>query len=267
MRRLRSLLFLISVLAVPVIARHETGVCGTTAETANERLFLHRQSVRARSRALGLPRPLAATTLSAARDIGDIAIVEDTDGVVARENEFNLDLKTLQFTPAVPDASRYRYAVVDVDYDATAAASGTPLAALDDDDSRAVPLPFAFPFFGASYTQVFVNSDGNLTFTVGDAASSDRSLGRMTSGPPRISPLFDDLDPSRTAGGVGVLSDRTRVVVSWVGVPEWQTSGIGSPQTFQVKLYPDGRIEFSYSGIHAGSAVTGIAPGGLQGGT
>src|SRR5262249_17500161 len=144
---------------------------------------------------------------------------------------------------------------------------GTPLAALDDDDTRAVTLPFAFPFFGATYTQVFVNSDGNLTFTAGDAASTDRSLGRMTAGPPRISPLFDDLDPALTPGGVRVFADKTRVVVSWVSVPEWEAAGIGPRQTFQVRFYPDGRVEFSYSGINATSAVVGIAPGNLLGST
>ena len=45
-----------------------------------------------------------------------------------------------------------------------------------------------------------MNSDGNLTFTAADNASTDRSLGRMTAGPPRISPLFDDLDPAADRG-------------------------------------------------------------------
>jgi hypothetical protein len=43
---------------------------------------------------------------------------------------------------------------------------------------------------------VYVNSDGNLTFATPDHASTDRSLSRVTAGPPRISPLFDDLDPA-----------------------------------------------------------------------
>ena len=128
-------------------------------------------------------------------------------------------------------------------------------------------LPFAFPFFGAAYNQVYVNSDGNLTFTVGDFASTDRSLGRMTAGPPRISPLFDDLNPAQTAGGVRVFADSSRVVVSWVNVPEYAQYGTGPLQTFQVRLYPDGRVQFSYNGIDASSAVVGIAPGNLKGST
>jgi hypothetical protein len=255
---MRVALLLLAFLAAPVFARREPTLCGTTAETANERLFLHRQAVRK-----GM-RPRAVASPSANRDTGNIAIIEDTDGIVARQNEFNLDLKTLSFTPS---ASRYTYAVTDGGYDPAAASAGALLGALDDDDSRLVPLPFTFPFFGVGYREVYVNSDGNLTFTVADHASADRSLGRMTAGPPRIAPLFDDLNPAQTAGGVRVLSEASRVVVSWVAVPEWVASGSGSRQTFQAKLYPDGRIEFSYNGLTPSSAVVGIAPGRLKGPT
>jgi uncharacterized protein (TIGR03437 family) len=54
-------------------------------------------------------------------------------------------------------------------------------------------------------------------------------------------------------------------VVSWPGVPEWTETGYGAAQTFQVRLYPDGRIEYAYSGITTNEAVVGIAPGSLKG--
>ena len=135
---------------------------------------------------------------------------------------------------------------------------GSPVVALGDDDSRQFTLPFAFPFYGATYRQVFLNSDGNLTFTAAEIASSSRSVGRMTGGPPRISPLFDDLDPSQSGGSVRFFADASHVVFSWVNVPEY---GPGAPQTFQVRLYVDGSIQFSYSGVNPTSAVVGIAPG------
>jgi len=211
---------------------------------------------------------MAAATASANSDIGNIAVIQDTGGVVERMNQFDLGNNTLTFTPAAPNAVQYSYSVAQNGYDSAAASQGTPLAALDDDDTRLVSLPFAFPFFGATYNQVFVNSDGNLTFTVGDSASTDRSLGRTTAGPPRISPLFDDLNPAQTAGGVRVFADSTRVVVSWVNVAGIRAGRHGTPQTFQVRLYPDGRIQFSYAaGISPSSAVVGIAPGNLQGST
>jgi uncharacterized protein (TIGR03437 family) len=242
---------LVLCVAATLWARHEDKLCGTTPQTPVERLFLHRARKVTRVRASN-------------RDSGNIAVVEDTGGIVARQNEFNLEGKTLRFTPA---GAAYSYTVVDGGYDAAAASQGAPLAALDDDDSRLVTLPFAFPFFGASYREVNVNSDGNLTFAAPDGASTDRSLGRMTAGPPRIAALFDDLDPSQTAGGVRVLAENGRVVVSWSAVPEWTASGAGQRQTFQAKLYPDGRVEFAYNGVVPASAVVGIAPGALKGGT
>jgi uncharacterized protein (TIGR03437 family) len=265
MRRFSTFWLIVFFVAAPVWPRHDAAGCGTTRENSTEALFLHRQAVRARR---SRPRPMAAAAAASGnRDIGDIAIMEDADGVVERINQFNLDNNTVNFTPSAAGAAHYGYTVAAGGYDAGAAAQGSTLAALDDDDSRLVALPFGFPFFGATYNQAYVNSDGNLTFTAGDNASTARSLGRMTSGPPRISPLFDDLDPSQTTGGVRVLADANRVAISWVSVPEWEASGIGPRQTFQVKLYPDGRIAFSYSGATPASAVVGIAPGNLPGGT
>jgi len=268
MRRVGPLSLILACLVAPLSARHDVSACGTTRETPNETLFLHRQSLRAR--AARLLRPMAApadATPAANRDIGNIAVIEDTGGVVERLNQFNLDNNTLTFTPTAPKAAQYRYSVAQQGYDSGAASQGTPLAALDDDDTRLVGLPFAFPFFGVTYNQVWVNSDGNLTFTVGDFASTDRSLGRMTAGPPRISPLFEDLNPAQTAGGVRVFADSSHVVVSWVNVPEYSAYGTGALQTFQVKLYPDGTVQFSYNGINSSGAVVGIAPGNLQGST
>ena len=161
MRPLGSVCLIALCLAAPVVAHHAVSFCGTTAETAKERLFLHRQSVRRRA---GL-RPMAATAAappSINHDAGNIAIIEDSDGVVSRPNQFNLDQKTLLFTPSGTNAAQYRYSVSEQGYD-SAAAQGKPLAALDDDDYRAIDLPFSFPFFGAAYNRAYVNSDGNLT--------------------------------------------------------------------------------------------------------
>src|SRR5882724_8722835 len=105
MRRLGSLLLLFSAIAS---ARQDAPGCGSTRDTAAEQLFLHRQAARARR---SRPAPLASTLAPADRDIGNIAIIEDSGGVVEKLNQFNLDGSTLTFTPVTPDASRYRYAV------------------------------------------------------------------------------------------------------------------------------------------------------------
>src|SRR5437879_3980692 len=90
--------------------------------------------------------------------------------------------------------------------------------------------------------------------------SVTQDIGRLAGGAPRIGVLLADLDPSRTAGlgGVRVRPEAARLVVSWDRVPLYSDFGTGARQTFQVRLYPDGRIEFAYNGISLDSGVVGI---------
>lgn len=254
-------------------ARQDELVCGTTREKWKEELHLHRQASRIRrgpamrrqSEGVAPGRAGIAPAPAVTKDAGDIVLLEDADGVIARRNEFNLDRTTLTFWAMTPGAERYRFGVGENSYDFAAAAAGTRIEGLTDDDTRMFTLPFRFPFFGAMYESVYVNSDGNLTFGAGDTSSSARSLGRMTAGSPRISGLFRDLDPSMSKDGVRVLSTADRFVVSWAAVPEYREQGIGPLQTFQIRLFPNGRIEFAYAGIDTTGAVVGIAPGNLKG--
>ena len=265
MRRFGFPGFLVVLAALPLVARHGEVGCGTGDSTPAEVMFRHRQAVRARAvrpRLLAAPAPAASTN----RDIGNVAVIEAGDGVVETINQFDLDQATLTFTPS--GTARYRYTYSGPGYDGSAASQGSPVVALGDDDSRQFTLPFPFRFYGVAYTSVFLNSDGNLTFTAAESASSNRSLGRMTGGPPRISPLFDDLDPTQSPGGVRFYADASHVVFSWVGVPEYSQYGVGKAQTFQVRLYVDGSIQFSYSGVTSDvAAVVGIAPGTAAPGT
>lgn len=242
--------------------RQETRSCGTYADKWREEVHLHRQAVRSGSKRL---RAASAERSAVRSDVGNIALLDDTDGVVARRNLFDLNGRTLSFLPTSTAAVRYRFELGANTYDQNSALAGTPLNGLGDDDSREVQIPFSFPFYGAQYRSVWINSDGNLSFNLGDAGITDRSLGRLTSGPPRIAALFRDLDPTRSSTGARVTSEGSRFVVSWVGVPEYQEAGTGVPQTFQLRLYPGGRIEFAYSDVHTEEAITGIGPGGLQG--
>lgn len=257
MRRPLHVALLLAAAGAFAFAHHGAGECATTRETSVETMFRHRQMLRMRT-------AQARRTPVVHRDIGDIAVIDDAGGVVERQNQFNLDAHTLTFTPATVNASQYRYSV-----GASAPAPtqlGTALAGLGDDDSRLVDLPFSFPFFGVNYSRVYVNSDGNLTFGAGDDVSTQRSLGRMTAGPPRISPLFDDLNPGQ-AGSVRVVSQPAFFAVIWSAVPEYSDSGTGALQNFQVTLRLDGSIHFAYFGVNPSSAVVGISPGALAPGT
>src|SRR5258706_961364 len=247
------------------VARQIKVICGTDRERRNEELPVHRQAVLARrATQLQATGTQGSGKRFTGQDIGNVAIIEDSDGVVAKRNPFNLDQKTLTFTPTTSSPSAYKFGLTGDAYDAAAASKGH-LVKLGDDDSQSEPIPFPFAFFGHTYQSIYINSDGNLTFNAGDNASTDRSLGRMVAGEPRVSPLFRDLDPSKASKGVTVTSDATRFVVSWVQVPEYSDFGTAALQTFQMRIYPDGRIQFAYNGINTSGAIVGIAPGNFQG--
>jgi hypothetical protein len=259
--RLAATVLLCPLFLAQGFARLEQSLCGTYRDRWREELHLHRNATPKRQATAATAR----TARLVPADVGNIAVLDDSGGVIARRNLFNLDQKTLQFSPvSTTSMATYRFQIASTSYDTLAASTGSPVP-LGDDDTAPFNLQFPFPFFGRSYQQIFVNSDGNLTFQAGDSSSTQRSLGSMVAGAPRIAALYMDLDPSQKPDGVRMLSEASRFVVSWVGVPEYSGFSLGAAQTFQVRLYPDGRVEFAYSGINTDGAVVGISPGGLQG--
>ena len=139
---------------------------------------------------------------------------------------------------------------------------GTKLP-LTDDDFRQIAFQgnFRFPFFGASYSSVFINSDGNITFTEGDAAHTDRDLTRLNGGAPRIAPLLNDFDPTQGQGGVFYNQLSDRFLVTWKLIQEF---GGSLPSTAQLALFPDGSFEFTYSVVGSSTGVVGWSNGADQ---
>jgi hypothetical protein len=211
-------------------------------------IALHRIAEAARSTA----RPSAVTTRPEAADVGDIAVLQDTGQLVVPRNTFDLAGVGLRFAPS---GGGYSLSKIDATF-------RTPLGSrvtLGDDDSAQMTVPFAFPFYGAGQTNAFVNSDGNITFGQGDNNSTDRSLGRMLSGPPRVSPFFADLDPTQGTGKVFVNAASDHFSVTWC-----QVHGYASTQTVTVQatLLPDGSVEVKFdSSTTLGDAIVGTSPG------
>ena len=83
-----------------------------------------------------------------------------------------------------------------------------PSLNLSDDQAAFQSLPFAFPFFGQSYTGIWINTNGNFTFTTAsptdwteDSAefiSGFRDLDGINVGP-TIALFWDDLEPYPSA--------------------------------------------------------------------
>ena len=107
------------------------------------------------------------------------------------------------------------------------------LSLLEDDGEMIFEFPagFSFPFFGTTYTEVVVNSDGNLTFGVGDGQPGvPRSRRRFLNGPPRIALFFSDLDPE-AAGEIRAEAGEGSLSFIWDGVPEFTLGGGDVPET------------------------------------
>jgi hypothetical protein len=126
-----------------------------------------------------------------------------------------------------------------------------------DDGSVLVPLPFDFPFNGNLYPAVFVNGNGNLTFGTGNSDFSE-SVSEFLSGPPRIAPLWDDLNPG--AGGMVVVTQTASTwKVEFQNVPEFATT---NSNTFSVTLHASGAIDFAYGTTAHNDGLVGVTPGG-----
>ncbi len=218
--------------------------CGTESGSAPGFLALHRYGAQLQD---GGPSFAAQPD----HDEGQVAVLQDRGDLVIRRNPFDLDHTGLRFLPNA--AGGYQVSRLGLGLDSP----GTPLG-IPSGGSRPLDLPFAFPFFGQSSAQIFVNADGNLTFEAPDVGAGERGLGRFLGGPPRIAPFFAALDPSR-GGTIGaqLLPDRASFV--WSGVPG---GGQINRNTFQVTLYPSGAIDFVYGGeVETREAVVGLSPG------
>ena len=212
-----------------------------------ESLWIHEQAAE-RRRSISTLGPVAATST----DVGDIAVLRDEGDLIVPANNFDLKGLGLRFTRN----SQGGYDVRQADA-AFRTAIGNRITLTDDDSLRA-DVSFSFPFYSGSERTAFVNSDGNVTFREGDSASTDRSVGRLLTGPPRVALFLADLDPS-AGGGVFVNSASDQYTVTWCNVRGFDSTRTTSAQA---TLLPDGSIELKYaSGINLVDAVVGVSPG------
>ena len=127
-----------------------------------------------------------------------------------------------------------------------------------DGDDRYIDylLPFNFPFFGQTFTDLTISTNGNLFFSApprrinlppgflddaDDPPGSPRALG----GYKMIAGLWEDIDLStskRADAGVYVTQSANQVIFRWQGVPFVG----GSPVNFEVELNSNGVIRSRY---------------------
>jgi uncharacterized protein (TIGR03437 family) len=150
------------------------------------------------------------------------------------------------------------------------------LPANDDDSTDAVPLGIGgtggINFFGQPFTQVYVNNNGNLTFSDSLSDFTPNGLAQGV-GIPIIAPFFADVDTTGTGSGVVQYGNATingfnTFVANYINVGYFDAN-TDKLNSFQVVLYDRSDtgagnfdIEFNYNQI---LWETGDASGGTDG--
>ena len=155
---------------------------------------------------------------------------------------------------------------------------GTPMGQNDDGSVGPIDISSAFPsganFYGTTYTEIYVNNNGNLTFNA--AVSGYTPVAFPVAAQPMIAPYWGDVDTN--GGQVNVVGDNEtyyyedavdgRFIATWYDVGYyWQ--GVDLLNRFQVVLTArddvapgDFDIEYRYA---ACEWTTGDASGGSGG--
>ena len=151
--------------------------------------------------------------------------------------------------------------------------NSSSLAANDDGSTGAVPIGLSNPlnFFGTNYSTVFVNNNGNVTFTA--PLSTFTPFGLSSTSIPMIAPFFADVDTRGVGSGIvtygnGAAYGHGAFGANWINVGYYpgQTNRLNSFQLVLVDRSDTGAgnfdIHFNYDKIQW---ETGGASGGSNG--
>jgi len=126
--------------------------------------------------------------------------------------------------------------------------TGTFISLSDDETSNAIPIPFTFNFYGTDFSQLYVSSNGFVTFFLGKGSEYYGHAIPNPSNPNGfIAGYLVDLDPPE--GGtlryqtLGTVGSR-EFVIGFYDIQHWPS---GNPVTFEIVLHEDTNdIELQY---------------------
>ncbi|GBC93975.1 hypothetical protein HRbin15_02477 [bacterium HR15] len=131
----------------------------------------------------------------------------------------------------------------------------------DDGSVGPIQLPFPVPVYGNTYTQFWINNNGNVTFT-GPLSTYTAFAFPNNMGIVIVAPFFADVDTRPAASGkVHYKATNDYIVVTWnnVGYYGYHTDKLNR---FQLIITRDGYAGFSYANMEW---TTGDASGGSGG--
>lgn len=202
------------------------------------------------SEGLGVPGDFVESDLSA---YGSCTPDYFTELFSGADND--LDYQSLTFTP---DGSVSYYSVC---RDETGVfptdPTGHSVLVLGDDNFVLVTLTGGamVSLYGNSYSNLYIGSNGYITFGAGDTAFTESVDGHFDL--PRISALYDDLRPP--SGGAVTWSQLIdRVVVTFDEVTEYLPLNTNS---FQFELFYDGTIRLTHLRVDVADGLAGLSEG------
>lgn len=178
---------------------------------------------------------------------------------------FNLQRSALVFEPEVVAGTTVGYRVCNFSTGHASLPdppSGSAVRlTLSDDSYATVYLPQSFRFYNTDYTTAYLGSNGYLTFRSPDSDYTESISDHFDL--PRISALFDDLNPA--SGGavyketVGVGTADMRMVFTFSAVPEYSNRG---RNTFQMAIFLNtGSIRLAWVDVGAMDGLVGLSSG------
>lgn len=135
-------------------------------------------------------------------------------------------------------------------------ATGTG-SATDEGYVGPLPIGFGFKYYGQTKTELYITTNGIITFDPVTASWYSNTTIPSTALPNRfIAPFWDDLD-AKTPGTVHYRQDGNKFIIQWTNYQRY--SGTAS-YTFQLVLYQSGKIMVYYNNMSGtlNSATIGI---------
>jgi hypothetical protein len=127
---------------------------------------------------------------------------------------------------------------------------GTEVYPGEDGSVGPVSIGFSFPFYENSYSAIYINSNGFLSFGSGSGDYTNDPIPSGASPNNFIAMFWDDLSPQY--GSVYYYRDilNNRFIVSFNEVENWN---YGGSLTFEAILYPSGQMMFQYDVMDPGN--------------
>jgi len=175
-----------------------------------------------------------ASMLAALSIVGSLTMA--TYGSAYENRRILRDMETLQFTKIEDGCYQVTRKPLNFNPDL-----GTNLK-LSDANNEKVKLDFKFPFYESKFDELFVGSNGIVSFRQGIDTYNTFEFMRTI---PKIAVFFKDLNPEK-GGGVFFRQIKDTAFVTWSKVPDF---GRQNENTVQLQLYRNGDFTISFNGI------------------